>query len=69
HDLFHDASWLQVMLGQGLMPRDYHPLADSFSDEQLKDMLKSIKAIKQEPLAKLFSHDEFLRRAVGAAAK
>ena len=68
HDLFHDGSWLQVMLGQGLLPRDYHPLADSFSEAQLKDMLKSIKAIKQEPLAKLFSHDEFLRRVCAASA-
>lgn len=66
HDLFHDASWLQVMLGQGLLPRDYHPLADSFSETQLKEMLKSIKTIKQEPLAKLFSHDEFLRRVCPA---
>ena len=57
------------MLGQGLMPRDYHPLADSFSDTQLKDMLSGIKAIKQEPLAKLFSHDEFLRRACSISAK
>ena len=65
HDLFHDASWLQVMLGQGLLPRDYHPLANSFSEHQLKDMLKGIMAIKQEPLAKLPSHDEFLRRVCG----
>ena len=54
------------MLGQGLLPRDYHPLADSFSETQLKEMLKSIKTIKQEPLAKLFSHDEFLRRVCPA---
>lgn len=68
HDLFHDASWLQVMLGQGVLPRDYHPLADNFSEAQLKDMLSGIRAIKQEPLAKLPSHDEFLRRACGISA-
>jgi len=64
NDLFQDSSWLQVMLGQGIMPRDYHPIADNFSDQQLTEMLAGIRAIKEQPLAKLPTHDEFIQRAI-----
>lgn len=59
-ELFRDISWLQVFLGQGLIPRDYHPLANRISEQALSDMLEHLHAIKQQPLAKMPSHDEFL---------
>jgi tryptophan halogenase len=60
HDIFLEPSWLQVMLGQGVMPRDYHPLADALSEEQLRDKLSKTMMLKNEPLAKMPSHDQFL---------
>ncbi|MBR9912266.1 MAG: tryptophan 7-halogenase [Gammaproteobacteria bacterium] len=60
-DIFKDASWLQVMLGQGIMPEDYHPLADEPGEQQLQEMLAKMAASKRQPLAKLPQHDEFLR--------
>jgi tryptophan halogenase len=59
-DIFLESSWLQVMLGQGIVPQDYHPIADSLTDEQLKDKLANTKKLKMEPLAKIPSHDQFL---------
>lgn len=61
NDLFLEASWLQVMLGQGITPKDYHPLANNMSESQLLDMLNKVKQIKRDPLSKLPEHDEFLR--------
>ncbi|CAM5475415.1 tryptophan halogenase family protein [Alishewanella longhuensis] len=66
NDLFLESSWLQVMLGQGITPKDYHPLANNFAGQQLREMLEGIRRIKQEPLAKLPSHDEFLRRIIAS---
>jgi tryptophan halogenase len=66
NDLFLESSWLQVMLGQGIVPKDYHPLANSYSEAQLKQMLQTMLAIKRDPLDKLPSHDEFLRRICAA---
>jgi tryptophan halogenase len=43
NDLFTDSSWLQVMLGQGVVPQDYHPLANNLSVEKINDMLREIK--------------------------
>ncbi|NOR19097.1 MAG: tryptophan halogenase [Xanthomonadales bacterium] len=60
-DIFLEPSWLQVMLGQGVMPQDYHPIADSLTDEQLKDKLARTKQYAMDPLAKIPSHDEFLK--------
>ena len=60
NDLFNEGSWLQVMLGQGIEPQDYHPMANNMPAEQLLVMLKKIKEIKHQPLSKLPSHDDFL---------
>ena len=60
-DLFNEGSWLQVMLGQGIEPEDYHPMANEMPLEQLNLMLEKIRKIKLEPLSKLPSHDEYLR--------
>jgi len=64
-DIFRDASWIQVMMGQGLMPVDYHPAADAMPEMQLKDALKKVWQAKQEPLPRLMQHDAFLSRYCG----
>lgn len=60
NDLFLESSWLQVMLGQGIEPADYHPIANAMSQAQLLNMMKQLRDIKQEPIAKLPTHDAFL---------
>lgn len=61
-DLFHEPSWLQVLVGQGVIPQDYHPLANNITVEQLQEMLNNIKKIKQSPIDKIPTHDEFLQQ-------
>jgi len=60
NDLFAESSWLQVMLGQGITPKDYHPIANNIPEKQLLDMLEKVKEIKKNPLSQLPSHDEFI---------
>jgi len=59
-DIFLEASWLQVMLGQGIMPQDYHPLAGALSEKQLEEKLAMTKQTKMQPMDQIPSHDEFL---------
>jgi tryptophan halogenase len=59
-DIFLESSWLQVMLGQGIKPRDYHPLADTLSEAQLLDKLAKTKETKMQPMPQIPGHDEFL---------
>jgi tryptophan halogenase len=60
NDLFLDASWLQVMEGQGITPKDFHPMANGVAEQNILEMLKTIRKIKNEPVASLPTHDEFL---------
>ncbi|MCY7296431.1 tryptophan halogenase family protein [Alteromonas sp. a30] len=62
NDLFSESSWLQVMMGQGITPKDYHPIAEQPSEAALKDMLASIRKVKLDPIAKLPTHDAFLQQ-------
>ncbi len=66
HDIFRDASWLQVMLGQGIYPKDYHPAANVPSEEQLAQTLHKVYEAKRQPLSKMLPHDEFLKRYLSA---
>ncbi|MEO0974640.1 MAG: tryptophan 7-halogenase, partial [Pseudomonadota bacterium] len=59
-DIFLEPSWLQVLLGQGVMPADYHPLAGTLSDEQLIEKLRVMREAKRDPLAQMPTHDGFL---------
>ena len=38
-ELFTELGWLQVMWGQGLRPKGYHPLADQLTPEQLDEFM------------------------------
>ena len=65
YDIFLESSWLQVMLGQGVMPQDYHPIADSLSNAQLQEKLANTLRLKREPLEKIPPHDRFLEMFCG----
>lgn len=60
NDLFLESSWLQVMVGQGIIPKDYHPIANNFSIDKLEGILNNMKNIKNKPLSHLPLHDDFL---------
>lgn len=64
-ELFTEIAWQQVFIGQNLMPKDHHPLANSISNEQLKDMLDNLKIIISGAAQRLPSHEQFLKTAAG----
>ncbi len=59
-NLFRDASWVMVMLGQGLMPRTWSPLADVIGDADLEDFLRNVRAIIEREIASLPEHEAFI---------
>jgi len=60
NDVFAENSWSQVMLGQGLMPEQYHPIVNMMSDEELKGFLNGIKASVDNMVGQLPSHQQFI---------
>lgn len=68
YDIFMEPSWVQVLMGQGILPADYHPLADGPSEEQLRRQLAQLAQLKARPLDQLPSHDDYLQRCLGQPA-
>ena len=60
-ELFHEIAWQQVMIGQRLMPEDYHPLAHSITAEQLEGLLQDLKSLIGNTVTKLPTHSQFLQ--------
>lgn len=59
-ELFAEVAWYQVMLGQGLIPDDYHPIADSLSEQQMLRMFAELRAMVGDTVSQLPTHDQFL---------
>lgn len=64
-DLFRESSWVQVMLGQGLIPQDYHTMADRLSDAQLAEFMNNVSTIIDKAVAPLPSHSDFVDDYIG----
>ncbi|QHJ12391.1 Flavin-dependent tryptophan halogenase PrnA [Paraglaciecola mesophila] len=60
-ELFGEASWLQVMLGQGITPSTYHPIVDLMPAQELTDFLTSIKQQTARRVGSLPDHLAFIR--------
>jgi tryptophan halogenase len=61
NELFDD-SWMQVMIGQGLLPQNYHPIVDNMSDDELKRFLEHIKANVDGTVNQLPNHAVFIEQ-------
>ncbi|QLE86040.1 tryptophan 7-halogenase [Shewanella sp. Scap07] len=61
-ELFGETSWVQVMIGQGLMPEQYHPIVDTMSDEELAHFLSTIKANVSKQVDNFPDHYDFIQR-------
>lgn len=59
-DLFTEIAWQQVMIGQGNVPEDHHPLVDTLTSEQISDLMDNLKTLINSTVEKLPSHEEFL---------
>mgnify|MGYP001819776839 FL=1 len=59
-DLFKENSWVQVMLGQGIMPEQFHQVTNVMSDEELTRFLESIKSRIDDTVAKLPPHQAYI---------
>lgn len=59
-ELFGENSWIQVMLGQGLEPEQYHPIVNMMSEEELRGFLTGIHGSVQQLVGQLPGHQQFI---------
>ncbi|MGQ8363888.1 tryptophan halogenase family protein [Glaciecola sp. 1036] len=61
-ELFTEIAWYQVMIGQGIIPTDYHPLADALPQASQKELLDNLKVIMQGTARQLSDHQGYLQQ-------
>ena len=66
NELFAENSWIQVMLGQGIMPRQHHPAADLMGDAELSGFLDAIRGSVDKTVAQLPAHQAYMETYCGA---
>jgi tryptophan halogenase len=61
-DFFALPSWVQVMLGQRIVPQAYHPMVDEMPEERLVDHVESMRAMLAHAVAAMPTHQEWIAR-------
>jgi tryptophan halogenase len=69
NELFTENSWIQVMLGQGIMPLQHHQTADLMGDAELGQFLGEIRSNIQKTVAHLPQHQAYVRQYCPAKAE
>jgi len=64
-ELFAENSWVQVMMGQGIMPQSWHPIATKLRDEELAKLLEGLRDATRRTVAGLPEHGAYVARYCG----
>lgn len=64
-ELFAEPGWSQVLIGQGVMPNAWHPLADTVSRADLAAFLDGVAQVAGRASAAMPPHADLLARVAG----
>ena len=59
-ELFSEISWVEVFIGQRVMPEAYHPLVDTLPEAKIADFLKSVRHTIARCVDAMPTHTEFI---------
>ncbi len=66
-ELFGLTSWVQVMLGQGLYPRTYHPAVDWVEDKDMLALVGHVEKVLDASVRLMPQHEDFIQRCCAAS--
>ena len=66
-ELFVENSWVQVMMGQGITPQTYHPIAEKLSDQELARFLSTIRETVAQTVKSLPEHAAYVSQYCGTS--
>jgi len=67
-EMFAEVSWVEVMLGQGILPRGYHPLVDQLPEADLHRFVASVGQTIADCVDVMPMHQAFIDRYCAAGA-
>ena len=63
-DIFTENSWVQVLLGQGVLPKTFHNVVESMEDLELAAFLSSIREEVAKTVLGLPMHGDYIRKLI-----
>ena len=66
-ELFTEAGWVQVFIGQGVLPDSWHPLVEQLSDDERAGFLSAVRDVATRTAAAMPHHHDTLTRLCGAS--
>lgn len=66
-EMFAQTSWVEVLVGQRILPRTYHPAVDQLTDAELQQLMDGVQRVIASCVDAMPSHQQFLARS-GVAA-
>ena len=66
-EMFALTSWVQVMVGQHVLPQGYHPLVDQLSPDKLREFMASVHGVIANCVDAMPMHQAFIDRYCKAA--
>jgi tryptophan halogenase len=67
-ELFTEVAWIQVLIGQGVIPRGYHPIADAETRADNDEYLELMRQLIAREAAQMPSHANFVAQHCAARA-
>ncbi|RYE01711.1 MAG: tryptophan halogenase, partial [Sphingomonadales bacterium] len=67
-ELFAESSWIAVMLGQGVYPAGWDPLADAIDPAQIRNTLDRIRTMFAQTASTMPRHEDWLARHAPAGS-
>jgi tryptophan halogenase len=65
-EMFALTSWVQVMIGQHIVPMGYHPLVDAVPEPELVQFSESVRSVIAACVAAMPLHEQFIARCCQA---
>jgi tryptophan 7-halogenase len=66
-ELFDARAWIQVMIGQNVMPESWNPIADQLAPPRLKEFLDGVERTHVEEVSRMPEHGAFVARFAPAS--
>lgn len=60
NELFNEISWVEVMLGQRIVPEGYHPLVDVIPDEEFDRRMAQVKRVIDTAVGYMPTHAQYI---------
>ena len=67
-ELFALTSWVEVMIGQRILPRTWHPAVDLLPDDKLDKLIEGVRQVIVNCVDAMPMHQQFIDRCCSAAA-